>query len=81
MAKRRYGNQLLLALAHASAGDVKQTIAVLEKQLPNTYLVRSCYQDRDLGPILRGEAFQELRQKFPEPKDKPDRDLDLDDEP
>jgi predicted Zn-dependent protease len=71
VAKRRSGNSVLLVLAHAAAGDVKQTIAALERQKPEPYLVRSCYQDADLGPILRGEAFGAFRQKFPEPKDEP----------
>jgi hypothetical protein len=63
------GDRLLLALAHAAGGDVKQTIAALEKPRPPDYLLRRCYQDEDLGPILRTDAFREFRDKFPEPKE------------
>jgi hypothetical protein len=58
---------LLLALAHAAAGNVNETIAVLERQKAPPHLVRNCYQDEDLGPILRGEPFRAFRQRFPEP--------------
>jgi predicted Zn-dependent protease len=69
-ARTRYGNRVLLVLAHAATGDVKQTIAVLEKGRSRPYLLRSCYQDPDLGPLLRGEPFRELREKFPQPKER-----------
>jgi hypothetical protein len=41
----------------------------MEKQRVAPYLLRSCYQDADLGTILRSEAFKEFRDTFPEPKD------------
>jgi hypothetical protein len=69
--KRRRDDGKLLVLAHASAGDVKQTIAALEKLPTRSYLLSDCYQDQDLGPILRSDAFRELRVKFPEPKHRP----------
>jgi predicted Zn-dependent protease len=69
-AKRKYGNQLLLVLAHAARGDVKQTIAVIEgHKHSNAYLVSDCYRHEDLGPILRSEAFRDFRDRFPEPKE------------
>jgi predicted Zn-dependent protease len=73
IAKTRDGNRVLLVLAHASSGDVKQTIAVVEKLRTQPYLVASCYQDEDLGAILRSEPFRAFREKFPEPEDKPGR--------
>jgi tetratricopeptide (TPR) repeat protein/uncharacterized protein HemY len=79
MAKRRHGGRVALLLAHASTGNVKQTIATMEKHRLPSYELRSCYQDADLGPILRGEAFAAFREKFPEPKlheELFDRDLD-----
>ena len=67
--KDKAGGEILLVLAHAAAGDVKQTVAVAEKMRPKAYLLRSFYQDADLSPILRGEPFRECREKFPEPKE------------
>jgi hypothetical protein len=69
VAKREYGNRVLLVLAHATAGDVKQTIAVVEKPRPQPYFLKTCYQDEDLGPLLRSEPFEAFRKKFPEPKE------------
>jgi hypothetical protein len=70
IAKREHGNQLLVVLAHAVAGNVKQTLAVMEKN-PLPYLLETYYQDPDLGPILRSEPFRPFREKFPEPKNLP----------
>ncbi len=66
--KSKAGNQVLLVLAHASASDPKQTLAVVEKLALQPWLLSSCYRDADLGPILRSEAFKAFRAKFPEPK-------------
>lgn len=63
-------NRLLLVLAHAAAGDVAKTSAALDKGRP--WLLSACYHDRDLGPILKGDAFKEFRAKFPEPADDDD---------
>lgn len=62
-----YATPVLVALAHAAAGDVGETIAVLERRKAPADLVRNCYRDEDLGPIVRGEAFGAFRQRFPEP--------------
>jgi predicted Zn-dependent protease len=67
------GNRVLQVLALAAAGDVKKTTAVVEKMRPKPYFLRSCYQDADLGPLLRGEPFRDFREKFPEPKDEEGR--------
>ena len=66
MTRSSQGNRVLLILALASRGEVKQCIAALEKSGP-TYLIGNCYRDPDLGPILRSEAFQTFRERFPEP--------------
>ncbi len=68
LSKKRSANRALLILAHAAAGDVKQTLAVVQKLHPKAYELTSCYQDEDLGPMLRSAAFREVREKFPEPK-------------
>ena len=44
-------------------------MAALSEPPPAAYFLRTCYQDPDLGPLLRGEAFREFREKYPEPKD------------
>lgn len=80
--KKTYGDHFFLILAYASAGDVSRTLATVEKTMySRTYLLQRCYGDTDLGPILRSEAFQAFREKFPEPKNEPiadrgDRDFD-----
>jgi hypothetical protein len=70
--KAEKGNQVLLVLAHAAGGDVHQAIALAEKFPPRSYWLESCYQDADLGPILRSDRFKEFRDRFPEPKKMPD---------
>jgi tetratricopeptide (TPR) repeat protein len=66
--KNKRGNHILTVLASASSGDARQAIAAVEKRLPDRYLVSDCYRDPDLGPMLRGDAFADFRQHFPEPK-------------
>jgi hypothetical protein len=58
---------VLLVLAHASTGDVAQTVAVVERLVNERFVVANCYRDEDLGPILRGEPFAPFRARFPEP--------------
>jgi hypothetical protein len=70
LAKNKQGNRVLLVYAHASGGDVQKTIAVTAKLLPRPFLLEACYQDDDLGPILRSEPFRAFRERFPEPKEK-----------
>ena len=67
--KKRSGDRLLLVLAHAAAGDVPQTIAAMEKPAKDAFFLRRCYEDDDLGPILRSKDFQAFRAKFPQPKE------------
>jgi hypothetical protein len=64
----RHANRRPLVLAWAATGDVRQTIAAVGKDPPSTYFLKGCYEDADLGPILRSNAFREFRAKFPEPK-------------
>lgn len=65
-------NEVLLVLVHAAAGDVAKTSAALEKK-GRPWLLSACYRDRDLGPILKSDAFKEFRARFPEPTDDDDR--------
>lgn len=75
MMKKRSGDRLLLVLAHAAAGDVPQAIAAIDKlakesfSLKDGYFLRRCYQDDDLGPILRSKEFEAFRARFPQPKE------------
>jgi tetratricopeptide (TPR) repeat protein len=66
--KHRFGDQMLLVLAHASTGDCKQTIASVEKLTLSSWRLTGYYNDPDLGPILKSDAFKAFREKFPEPK-------------
>jgi hypothetical protein len=61
------GNNVLPILAHAAAGDVRQTMAAVAKWDAAPYLLSACYRDDDLGPLLRSEPFREFRAKYPEP--------------
>jgi tetratricopeptide (TPR) repeat protein len=70
LARTGRSDQLLLVLAHAANGDVKQAIAAAEKLPPGPARQR-CYQDEDLGPMLRTEAFQAFRERFPQTKKEP----------
>lgn len=70
--KSRAGDSLLLILARAASGDVEQTLAALGAK-PHPYLLKRCYEDEDLGPILRSEAFQAFRAKHPKPPEEPDQ--------
>ncbi len=74
--KKHRGNVILLVLAHAAEGDVKQTIRAMEQQESHRYSIEGCYVDDDLGPILRSDAFKEFRQRFPEPDNRRPRDDD-----
>jgi tetratricopeptide (TPR) repeat protein len=64
-------NPLLPVLAHATAGDVPKTIALVAQAKPHSLLPATCYQDLDLGPILQSEPFRAFRDKFPPPKPAP----------
>jgi hypothetical protein len=77
--KQRRGPWVGLVLAHASTGDVRRTMAVVESLPSRSWLLGPCYQDPDLGPLLRSEAFRSFREKFPEPKEEAGRE-DLDDD-
>jgi tetratricopeptide (TPR) repeat protein len=70
-------HRVLLVLAHAATGDVDKAIAALDKAKRPPWLIRSCYDDDDLGPILKGDPFKPFRDKFPRPEPEPDID-DLD---
>lgn len=69
-ATKPHDDIILLVLAHAASGDVQKTIADVEKQRNNSFLVQRCYDDEDLGPLLRSAPFQPFRDRFPEPKQK-----------
>ncbi len=68
--RRKLSNRVLVVLAHAATGDAKQTIAATAKLGPPRYLLWDCYHDEDLGPMLRGDAFREFRERFPEPRER-----------
>jgi hypothetical protein len=62
------GAPLLLALAHAAAGDVAKTQAALATCVRRHVPVASFYSDPDLGPLLRSDKLRTVRERFPEPK-------------
>lgn len=57
-----------VVLAHAANGDLPKTLAALAEFKTNPYQIRNCYQDEDLGPLLRSDAFKSVREKYPEPQ-------------
>ena len=65
--KSRSGNQVLLVLAHAATGDARQTAPSEQNSAAAQPSCGACYQDPDLGPLLRSDPFRDLREKFPEP--------------
>jgi tetratricopeptide (TPR) repeat protein len=67
IARRPGGNRVWLVLAHASGGDVNNTIEAVTQLGPGLSLLWDCYHDENLGPILRGQGFREFRAKFPAP--------------
>ena len=69
--KNKRGNQLLLVYASAAHGGPKAALAAIDKHRPARFAIDSYYQDPDLGPLLRGKAFQTFRDRFPEPKQNP----------
>jgi predicted Zn-dependent protease len=75
--RRRFRARILLILAHASAGQVKEAIGVADQRPRDRYLVSDCYRDPDVGPLLRAEPMRAFRDRFPEPP--PDSDPDDDD--
>jgi predicted Zn-dependent protease len=76
LVKSGMGSTALLVLAHASGGDAKQLIALVDRLQLSPGELRECYQLEELGPILKSPAFAEFRGKFPEPVDEPDDDPD-----
>lgn len=68
LAKLDRGNRVLLVLAHAARGGAPGAIAAVEKSRRGQVSLLACYQDDDLGPLLRSEPFRAFRQKFPQPK-------------
>ncbi len=66
IAEDKHGDPVLVVLAHAAAGHVKDTIAAAAK-LRQRYRIDDCYRDEELGPILRSEPFAEFRKRYPEP--------------
>jgi predicted Zn-dependent protease len=74
-------NMVLEVLVRAAAGDMAKTAEALQAGGDRPYLVASCYRDPDLGPLLRGDRFRAVRERYPEPKegDEPLGPEDLDD--
>ena len=60
-------SSVLLLLPYAAQGDVKRTLEFADKYCRASYVLRECYRDEDLGPLLRSPAFASFRERFPEP--------------
>lgn len=61
---------LFLTLAAAAQGDAELATSHVEENLLNLFGGRFptwYYSDPDLGPLLRGDAFKNLRAKYPPP--------------
>jgi tetratricopeptide (TPR) repeat protein len=58
---------LLDAIVSASSGDVERTDMALITLEAQGHGPAFFYRDEDLGPALRSEQLQELREKYPEP--------------
>lgn len=69
IAKTDGNRPLLLLLARATRGGVKEAVAAAEAVGPSPYQMTHFYHDPDLGPLLRSEPFAAFRQKYPEPKE------------
>src|SRR5207253_1752856 len=69
----------LLVLIPALRGDAKRTVEVASELQENGFRPESCYSHAELGPLLRGDAFQVFRNRFPEPATPLDFDPDGDD--
>jgi uncharacterized protein HemY len=70
LVKDQRGDAVLLVLAHAARGDVERAAAALARARPEGTYRERCYQDEDLGPILRSEPFRAFRERHPGPKGK-----------
>jgi predicted Zn-dependent protease len=66
LAARGAGDAVLLALAHAAAGDEAKLLAVAEQYGPA--LTDRLYADDEAGPLVGGEEFAAFRMRYPEPK-------------
>lgn len=77
--RHHQGNGLLLVLAHTASGDLKQATAALERSGSSPWLIRSCYDDEDLGPIIQTDPFKDFRAKYPKPAENFREILDGDD--
>jgi tetratricopeptide (TPR) repeat protein len=68
LTKSGRGNRVLLILARAARGGAAEALAALRETRSNEVRAEDCYQDPDLGPLLRSEPFSAFRKQYPEPK-------------
>jgi hypothetical protein len=61
------GNPIPIILAHAAAGDVKETARLMGTHARRYYHLEQAYRSAELGPLLRSDAFRQVRERFPEP--------------
>lgn len=62
----------ILILAHGILGDVENALKYARLIIEEDYGdVMTLYQDEDLAPILRGDAFEKFRAKLPPPDPMP----------
>jgi tetratricopeptide (TPR) repeat protein len=57
----------LQALVAAAVGDAERVAVVFAEWVAQGASPRALYADPDLGPLLRGDRFAELRAKYPPP--------------
>ena len=67
--EQEYPLPILKALVLASGNNTEEAEAFLLKEMTQSpWLANQAYSDADLGPLLKGMAFDRLREKFPPPK-------------
>jgi len=61
------GSTSLLILAHAAAGNVRETVRLIRETSNAASQAGRLFSDADVGQIVRGDAFRPLRTAFPPP--------------
>ena len=67
--EQEYPLPILKALVLASGNNTEEAETFLLKEMTQSpWIANQVYSDADLGPLLKGMAFDRLREKFPPPK-------------
>jgi hypothetical protein len=66
--KERENPPFYLFMAYAAAGETQEAVEAFEAAIEKGAKPAKFYADPDAGPLLRSEAFQALREKYPQGK-------------